>query len=671
MLSFIFNVHEVARTTNHSCFFNVFENPHPVRKKRYLTRDDTPIAHMMNDGSKASEKLLMIDHVEVGDYLFEASFKLFNYAGKNHYLRSGNNFAWHHTNVIVTGVFDQENSPLWYGHRLNLLATEIELISDNSILSKDKYKIVEEVDYESTSTYLTICHSIDIADKLYFVKYKLNDQIYLELLNQERLFHRSFEFITDFYSPANKKMLVYKVVKELNKLRIVLPEETESIAIKEKEYSVYSSIPPYQFGNEPWHLETPLVEFFSGQHFDLWEYDNQYFDYGRPFKLITHDVGIVQSKHLIRISHQEIQNTNIEVLLYEEDSSMPDLLLTNNESLIGKVDLTFQKEWERSRLSVNALNNMIYIPQDISRYSFAKVTYKIRSYSYIDERINLNPYLNPAIIDKKIVHYLHPTKGLLYFVLDSQNFITEVSHDDYSTWVDKQYDIPALNVNNTLSFFFWTGSLLKDSLDNDDAILLATIHEPSNLEEYDSSIKSVRKLNLPTLEQAYYEMPSLLPLVDNEIHENIWSIPELKNSHVIHVHWTKLKDYVTTELITKKALYEYLNKRTSASHQVLIIEDGIPVIETSTIDLENDRFLVEWIPPLQLAEPIEATFYKSTNGVDFTALTVVNNMIYQRSLWFNLDSDYVYIKARPRITRNGDTYFGRYSNTICVSRKVI
>lgn len=672
MINFSFKISEIANVQVFGCFLNVFENVDRFVKKRYLDSKIIPFVHVANDASKPSEKLIEIDHVEVGTYLFKTPFRRFNYSGKKEYVFNSYHQKWEHTNLLVTNTFSVDEEPLWYGHRLPLTAENISILVGNQIVESDKYKVMTEVDKSMTETKKVICHGIENERGNYFVKYEIASTIYVELLNTTRLFNLSFDFIDNFYSPLNKLMTLYKIRKEMNGLRIVLPEDSEQIAIKEKEYLVAGSLPPNQFANESWFIEIPYVSFYEEDHYEVSNYNDQYFSGGRPFQSITNDIGIVNGSHHVKISFEEIQPTNIYLKLYKEDSSEPDLLLTNDASRQYTKDSDTQKEWELANISVSALNKLIYVDRNIKDYAFAKVDYSIRSYSYFEEGIDLNPFLNSEIKDKKVYFWLNKDLGVVYFVVDSRGFIEEVSNSYYDGWLNKKYKFGNPDVNANFAFKFSLGETLRDSLISERSILLCTIHQPRYLYENDSILTAVQKRSVPELRDSFHHDPKYLPIIDNELRENIWSIPELKNTEIVRIHWTKLKDFVSSELFTKDRLKEEILKLIPSGSQVLIVEDGaIFNMECTEVDLENNRFKIEWIPPIKLNDKISATVYSSSNGETFSALTTIDDIIYQKSHWFTFTSTTLYLKIKVRITRNGSTYFGPESNILKISKGVL
>lgn len=671
MLSFLFKINNIVRTTTYSAIANIYENEHKLVKRRYFDKE-IPIVHCANQASKTSEKIVEIDHIESGNQILKQKEVRANRVSGEYYVFNRSRITWEHSNLLVTNQLASE-TPLFWGHRLPLNSIDVKVLVNGFEVSSEKYKVLQEINKEKEDIHVTIAHNFEHKESgRYYVRYELNGVSYLELLNRERLFNRTYDFIPEFYSGTNKLLCLYKVIKSKEKLQIVLPEDSGRVCIQEPELLLSGSLPHHQFSNENWFLEIPAFEFSEGVLYECTEYDDQFFEEGKPFKRIRGDVGIVEGNRDIRISHKEIQKENIHLYLYKEDDDHPSLLLTNNPSLSGQIDPSSGLSWELEELHISAWDHLIMATRSLLGYSFAKANYSVRSYSYFVEDIDLNPFFNSEVLGSKVYFYLHPQNGLLWFRVNKQGILVETNKDLYESYIDKSFEKKESEAHSGFSFLFGLNTVyLKEVLIAEGSKLLAIVHQPRFYEEGDTIFTKITYQDIPEVRESFRRKQKYLPLADNEIEKGKWSVPELSKTYLTRIHWTKLREYIPYERITKKSLLRQLNKNLPAHIQSLIIEEGVPFIEARDINLEDELVTLEWIPLIRNKNPIGGTIYRSVDGKFFIGAGFIDDMSQTSSVTLSLTNEKNYYRISPRVELDGEIYFGPSSNTVCISKELI
>ncbi len=698
-------------------FINIGESVHPVAKTVAAGRHDIPLAHIASNRRLEAERLVEQDYSlthGAGLRTGGSTGIHLNIPDPRVHVSNGNLVSHPCRSLLVTGIFNSLDQPLFWRHDLDLIddTQPVQVMDQNEQRVDPRlYKLVTEVDPEDSghvNQRTVLAHNLEPdaeSGTFYFVRAKnANGELKTKLLSRSPLFIKapSLTIPKDYSLSLTGSLLVYWVSDEPQGYRITLPEDYFRTAWKlAPESFLRAFMSPGLLSHEPW---LPLIpdgawRLENGQTLSVPEWKDQpFYPYG-PTRLVKGDACKVVAEGLVQVSQPGVmpslsfQATTrwVELLLFKEEEDEPSLALTNDLSRDGaQVPGRGTLTWTHSNFSLSPSDGLVHSPLITSDYSIAQASYPC-SVTHLElTTLDLNPFRNPSLLGKTVVYYLVPgatIRGVEALTYDEEGLITWVSQDagspngDMSSWVGKLFRrelSPARVPESTIGLRVSLGESFYNKLVLQDYgyLILGRYHFPETLDESRHRIVTELELGAQASPIALAKTDPLAYALLNDFgNGSRVPLPSLITGQQLKVHWTLFQDWVPGALFTKDLLSDRLATIFPAGVSYFVSSEGVPVLhlQKDSINIPSGTASLVWfpVPYSPDGKVIGGKLYQgATEEVMTTLVATIPDLskVSTHSVSLPVAGQTSHFQIEPFVTISGTVHSGPKSNIIRLRR---
>jgi len=414
-----------------------------VRFSKYLSDDAVKLAYGAVDDIEADDNIVVINRSMSA---LENSPEFVT--GEDSF--NNNMFSSFYKDVLITDVYtadipSQPVKPLYYRHLLpgNIDSASVSILDSGfAKINPNSYRVIEHPEYNEDGTLTGDIESVGVYNNLensfdedsgdltvYYLQYiDLAGTTTTILLNNEPVYKEA-TFADINWVTFNLKTWVkaYLINQVGNYYEFTLPQK-QNYSIKYEESIRIKLEKPVINSNElPWFVRVTngAFAYTDGSHSFIYhvpEFSNQQFNPVEPYKLILGEQvdkvgpGIVQLKH----TPLAFSAMPVDIIVKDRDSSVLYALTTN----ILKTGTEYYSEgvatgviWNSDKiLSYDSNSGLVQLDIDLKDYYTTTASYYYTEKYYEFSLVDLNPLINPDVLENTYVIYLVPetdyTSGL-------------------------------------------------------------------------------------------------------------------------------------------------------------------------------------------------------------------------------------------------------------------
>lgn len=250
----------------------------------------------------------------------------------------------------------------------------------------------------------------------------------------------------------------YTVVSRGSEYNILF-SQTALYYIKSEYVNLIKPLAPLgYYASENWYLRFSKGFIIGGKYksnrYTIPEYEYQSFAPYKPYKWSAYKQIYTLGRRILKIQEDSIlyaenSGLHVELFFYDPDGTLK-RVLTTNSSLDGKYYGNTLVKYNYGDIINISKQGYIYLNVDIDPTYTVSASYYAKLDTFEFTKINLNPLLNPKVIDNIVVIYCIPGVGateeaLHYILVDRNGMIIDTSQDSSTSY-------PSLKLKTSESF---------------------------------------------------------------------------------------------------------------------------------------------------------------------------------------------------------------------------
>lgn len=415
------------------------------------------------------------------------------------------------TDVFTTATSSLPATPLFYKYTLpSGILNAGESAVDADILSStlQTVKLAEYVeDLGAKTIYFNVKNSLDLdtgVSDVSYVKFTLRNgsgvvRTVTQLLESQPIFHAATYEDIDTWANLIEGSDAYLIEDSTSGPdTIKLPPPSRKFGIRELEQNGLEILPPKLTSiKDPWFCSVTngdLVSTFDGTsyRYRIAEFDDQAFDPLPPYKTSVTEDAVVLGPHLIKVARENLAvdedaGYHLRILIRDADENLKAAVssaVSDHEDVAGSDEdgdpVTYTGGLyligTEGIRSVDRVSGFIDVLNTLLVDDIVEVTYIYEELEYEITDINLNPRLNPDILDQRVVVYIIPEAGatysesLRYLLVDTQTNLIVASNDEVTeiatSGIQELIDAGGFSYETKAGYTSFVDSATTDNDDN-------------------------------------------------------------------------------------------------------------------------------------------------------------------------------------------------------------
>lgn len=405
-----------------------------MRFNTYLPGDAVKLAYAAVDDIEADDNIVAIDRstsAPENSPEFIVGEESFN----------DRNYSSFYRNILITDVYTEEIpsqpiKPLFYKHLLPGDVTSSIFVLDSGFnrLSPSVYRIVEHPEYDQFGTPTGSTESVGVYNDLqnsfdddtgelvaYYVQYvDAAGATKTVLLNNEPVYRlATFDDINWLTFRLKEWVKAYIVNQVGNHYEFTLPTETNYTVRFEENIRLHIERPVIDSNELPWFVRVTNGAFThtigsNTFNYHIPEFGDQQFNPVEPYKFVVGEKIDKVAAGLVQLKHTPTALTDLpaDIIIEDRDGTILYTLTTNTL----KAGTEYYREgqatgitWNSEKiLSFDSRSGLVQLDVTLKDYYNMTATYYYTEQYYEFTLANLNPLINPEVLENFYVIYLVP-----------------------------------------------------------------------------------------------------------------------------------------------------------------------------------------------------------------------------------------------------------------------
>ena len=376
-------------------------------------------------------------------------------------VKAGKNIIVDSLGVLISDKYsttsDGKQIPLFYRHRINIADGETATAITMQHISYDgRQDTVDTIHYildpDSNRTIFTDLSNSFNEDTgrydLYYIQWiDQNGVSHSELLNTIPAYHEAtlddLDILTGLINPTSGGYIVNQTASQY---LLNMPYQATWFIEYKNDSFIFLEGPTLTTINDPW-----FAQIYNGNfsreidnivyNYSITEFSIQNFQPTIPYKLAIQENAKKINGNTLKLQRENALirldlGYHIDIVCFDKITGDPKEAFSTNSSKINTTYSTSEIEWDTTLISgwdnstgiVQLSQSRLWDRYDIK----ATYYYEVKFYEYTS--LNLNPYFNPSLINKRVIFFLVPNtpegETSIYYLLVVDGIIVATSNPD-------------------------------------------------------------------------------------------------------------------------------------------------------------------------------------------------------------------------------------------------